>query len=123
MRRAPFTLAEVLVALLVTAVVIPVALRALMTAAALCESASYRRQALELASTRLHQLAVTGEWTEAEDSGDFGEDFPGFSWELASETWTEGDISLRQLSLTVTGPARAGRTAVTLTTLVPEPEP
>jgi general secretion pathway protein I len=122
MRRSRFTLAEVLVALLVTAVVIPVALRALMTAAALRESAAWKRLALELAETKLQELVVTAEWTGAEDSGDFGEDYPGFTWELDTVTWSEGEIALRELDLTVSGPGRSGATAVTLTTLVPEPE-
>jgi len=122
MRRCPFTLAEVLVALLVTAVVIPVALRALMIAGALRHAAAWRQQAVELADTKLRELVVTGDWTEAEDTGDFGEDYPDFSWELVTDTWTEGDIALRELDLTVYGPARAGQTVVTLTTLVPEPE-
>ena len=122
MRRQPFTLAEVLVALLVTAVVIPVALRALMTASALCQTVTYRRQAAELADLKLRELVVTGAWAEAEDSGDFGTDYPGYEWELASETWTEGEVTLRQLDLSVHGPARYGRTTVTLKTLVPETE-
>jgi type II secretory pathway component PulJ len=121
MRRRRFTLAEVLVALLVTAVVIPIALRALVTAASLRESAAWRRQALELADSKLRELVVSGDWTDAEDAGDFGEDGPGFVWELVTDTWSAGDITLRQLDLTVSGSARAGRAPVTLTTLVCEP--
>lgn len=122
MKASRFTLAEVLVALLVTAVVIPVALRALMVAGSLRHAAVWRQQAVELADMKLHELVVTGEWTESEESGDFGDDYPEFSWELTTDTWTDGDIALREVDLTVRGPARVGQTVVTLTTLVPEPE-
>lgn len=122
MNRRRFTLAEVLVALLVTAVVIPVCLRALLTVGALGEAASYRRQAADLADFKLRDLVATAAWADADDSGDFGEDYPGYYWELLTDTWTEGEISLRRLDLTVHGPARVGETVVTLTTLVKEPE-
>ena len=36
--------------------------------------------------------------------------------------WTAVDTTMRELRLTVTGPARHGHTTVTVTTLVPEPE-
>jgi Tfp pilus assembly protein PilV len=121
-RRRRFTLAEVLVALLVTAVVIPVALRALLTVGALGEAAAYRRQAADLADLKLREVVATAAWSDADTSGDFAADYPGYTWELATDTWTEGEISLRRLDLTVRGPARAGQTAITLTTLVPEAE-
>ena len=122
MKRQPFTMAEVLVALLVTAVVIPLALRALLTVGALGETAARRRQATALADTTLRELVATGDWSTTAESGDFGDDYPGYTWELASGSWTEGEITLRQLDLTVHGPARVGQTTVTLTTLVPENE-
>jgi Tfp pilus assembly protein PilV len=122
MNGCRFTLVEVLVALLVTAVVIPVALRALLLVGALGESASYRRQAADLADLKLRELVVTSAWTEADDAGDFGADYPGYTWALVTDSWTEGEIALRRLDVTVYGPARVGRTAVTLTTLAPEPE-
>ena len=122
MSRRRFTLVEVLVALLVTAVVVPVALRALLTVGALREVASYRRQATDLADFKLRELVATAAWTDADDSGDFGEDYPGYTWELVTDSWTEGEIALRRLDLAVYGPARVGQTAITLTTLVPEPE-
>lgn len=120
MKRRPFTLAEVLVAVLVAAVVIPVALRALMTVAMLDEADTYRRRAASLADLKLREIVVTGEWADPENNGDFGEDYPGYTWELASDEWTAGEALLRRLDLSVQGPGRFGPTTVTLTTLVPE---
>ena len=122
MSRRLFTLAELLVALVVAAVVIPVSLRALLTAGALDESAAYRRQATRLADLKLHELVVTGDWVEAEDAGQFGDDYPDYSWELVTDEWSAVDVTMRELRLTVSGPARVGHTTVTVTTLVPEPE-
>lgn len=122
MTRARFTLVEVLVALLVTAVVVPVALRALLTVSALGEATAYQRQAADLADYRLRELVATSAWTAAGTSGDFGDDYPGYTWELATDSWTEGEVALRRLDLAVSGPARVGRTTILLTTLVPEPE-
>jgi Tfp pilus assembly protein PilV len=122
MRCHRFTLAEVLVALLVTAVVIPVALRALLTVGALGEAAAYQRQAADLADLKLRELVVTATWTAADAAGDFGTDYPGYTWELVTDTWTEGEVALRRLDVAVHGPARVGQTTVTLTTLVPEPQ-
>jgi hypothetical protein len=122
MRRCRFTLAEVLVALLVAAVVIPVALRALLLVGALGEVAAYRRQAAELADLKLNELVATGTWADADEVGDFGDDYPGYTWELFTDSWAAGDVTLRQLDLSVSGPARVGKTVVTLSTLVPELE-
>ncbi len=122
MSRARFTLVEVLVALLVTAVVVPVALRALLTVRALDEAAAYQRQAADLADYKLRELVATSAWTEADTSGDFGTDYPGYAWELTTDSWTAGEVALRRLDLAVSGPARSGRTTIMLTTLVPEPE-
>jgi general secretion pathway protein I len=122
MTRRPFTLVEVIVALVVAAVILPIALRALMTAGGLDESSAQRRQAARLADLKLRELVVTGDWIDAEDTGDFGDDYPGYTWDLVADEWIAGDVALRQLALSVRGPGRYGANPVTLVTLVPEPE-
>jgi len=122
MNRRPFTLVEVLVAVLVAAAVIPVALRALMTVAAVDESTHRYRQAVQLADLKLRELVVTGDWTEAEEKGDFGDDYPDFDWEFAADATTVGEVAMRRLAVTVHGPGRFAPTTATLATLVPEPE-
>ena len=119
MIRRTFTLVEVLAALMVTAVVIPVTLRALMLGTGLNESAGQHRQALHLANLKLQELVVTNTWLNTTD-GDFGTDYPGFRWVLATDTWTAVDVTMLRLDLTVHGPTRSGETTVTLSTLVPE---
>lgn len=120
MSRHTFTLAEVLVAALITAIVIPVALRALLTVGDLDQSVRHRQQAVRLADLKIRELTVTGDWADGESRGDFGVDHPGFTWELTSETVTFSGIAMRRLDVMVTAPGRAGRGAVNLTTLVAE---
>lgn len=120
MKRRPFTLVEILVAMLVLAAIVPVTLRAVMLAASLGEAAEQRRQALHLADLKLQELVVTGTWQDGEASGDFGDDYSRFRWELTTDSWTAVDVTMRRLELTVRGPARQGETVVTLSTLVPE---
>ena len=119
MTRRHFTLVEVLAALMVTAVVIPITLRALMLGTGLNEAAGQHRQALHLANLKLQELVVTNNWLN-NTGGDFGTDYPGFRWELATDSWNAVDVAMLRLDLTVHGPARVGETTVKLTTLVPE---
>ena len=116
----PFTLVEVLVALAVTAVIVPITLRALMLGTALDESAARHRQLVHLADLKLQELVVTGTWLNGDSSGTFGDDLTTYRWELATDTWTAVNVTMRRLDLTVFGPARHGESAITLTTLVPE---
>lgn len=122
MTQRAFTLAEVLVAVLVAAVVVPVALRALMTVAAVDESTHRHHQAVCLADLKLRELVVTGEWADAEDKGDFGDDYPGYDWEFAADEASVGEIAMRRLAVTVHGPGRFAPTMATVVTLVPEAE-
>ncbi len=116
-----FTLVEILVALVVTAVVVPVTLRALMLGARLDESAAQHRQAMFLAELKLQELVVTTSWVKGETNGDFGDDYRGFRWELVTDSWRAVDVAMRRLDLTVHGPGRGSESKITLTTLVPEP--
>jgi type II secretory pathway pseudopilin PulG len=120
LRCQPFTLVEILVALVVTAVIVPITLRALMLAAGLSESAVQHRQALYLADLKLQELVATGAWLTGDGSGEFGDDYRGYRWELATDSWSAVNVSMRRLDLTVHGPARHGESMLTLTTLVPE---
>ncbi len=118
MRPRRFTLAEVLVAMLVMAVVLPVAMRALSLDWRLDQQAAQRQQASLLADMKLRELLITQDWLDAESSGEFGDDYPGYTWELETDEWTQGTVTLQQLSLSVRG-IGGDRTAVTLTALAP----
>lgn len=117
MRRTAFTLSEVLVAVMVTAIVVPLTLRALQAVAGLDESSRRQAQAASLADLKLREMVVTGDWATAEDAGAF-DDYPGYRWELHTEEVTLGEVALRRLEMTVFGPGRGQPSAATLVTLV-----
>ncbi len=121
MNRHRFTLAEVLVTVMIVAVLVPVTMRALSLDWQLDQQAAQRQQAARLADMKLRELLVTQGWLDAEKSAEFGGDYPGYTWELITDEWTTGDITLQQLDLTVRGPG-GDRAAVTLTALTPYPE-
>lgn len=101
-----FTFVEALAALLVTSIVLPIALQGILVAnrASLVNRRS--EQAAHLASMWLSELVLTGDWQTTETVGDF-EDWPGYTWELTTEDWeqgevdSEGSILMTELTLTV----------------------
>lgn len=120
MKRRPFTLVEVLAALLLLAIVVPVALRALRTATALEQTADTQRREMQLAASKIQELTIGDLWQSSDSAGSF-EDDPGYRWELATKSVTVSETTMRQLEVTVYGPARRGDRSFVLTTLVPEP--
>ena len=84
-----FTLAEILAAMLLMAIVIPVALQGMMIANRAGVVAERRQMAARLADNLLTELVLTEDWRDADDEGDFGEDWPGYRWALETDTGTK----------------------------------
>jgi len=84
-----FTFVEVLAALTFLAILIP----AIVSGLSLANRASVmsERSAIagQLAENKLNELIVTTNWTQAESSGDFGDDYPGYRWQLAQDQWDQ----------------------------------
>lgn len=121
MRRHPFTFAEVLVAVLVVALVVPVAVRGIALARQLVGDDVQLEWAARLADEKLTELQVTGEWENGDGEGVF-EDEPEYRWVLVTESF-EPDTSLpvTVLRLTVSRTAAVRPTEVTLVTLAANP--
>ena len=85
--RSPdgFTLLEVVVALAVLAVVIVSALRLQTQNVRMTEAVAFRVTAPLLAASRLGDLAAEGYASPLHDHGDFGDDRPGYGWQLSVE--------------------------------------
>jgi len=111
-----FTLVEVLAALTLAAVILPVAMRGISLATAAAGNAKRQMEAASLAEAKLAELRVSGEWQGAELSGDCGTDWPDYRWAAGVAEWD--GASLHQLSVRVEWTARSTTHAVTLTTLV-----
>ena len=102
--------------MLFMAIVIPVTIEGLSVANRAGMVAERRRVAAQLADNMLTELLVTGQWSTGGQAGNFGEDHPGFRWELKTENWTEE--SMRLLTLRVWFKVQEKDYEVHLSTLV-----
>ena len=85
MSRHAFTFAEVLAAMVLVGIVLPVVVRGVVLAGRAGVISQQRRIATRLADNLLTSLVATDEWLTSADEGDFGEEWPGFSWQLQTE--------------------------------------
>lgn len=124
MRRAGFTLIEALVAIVLVAVVLPVALAAVT--ASLRGADAIRKQdiALRVAQSHLAVLVADGSWQSSGSSGTCeprtdGEDTEGMRWQMNVTPWR--DQTVRVLTFTVSWGSTTNPRSITLTTLVMPP--
>jgi len=106
---------EVLATLVLVAIIIPVAMRAVSLATALAGRTRDRIEAAALAEDRLVEVMATGAWQAGDQQGDFGEDWPRYKWALEVKDW-EG-TTLSQVTVRVTWQADAAERSVSITTL------
>jgi len=118
--RAGFTLVEVLASLVLVALVIPAAMGGIALAIGLGGTAEKQTEAAILGAGKLAELTATGDWLDGEAEGDFGDEWPDYSWQLAVAYWEELEVS--QLDLTVTWISRGRERTTTLSTLAYAPE-
>ena len=118
--RAAFTFIEVLAALLFLAVVIPAVVTALTVSNRASEVADRGNLAGELAENKLNEFLVDNAWqTPTANSGTFGEDLPGYRWEMTVENWTADPANaVNELRVEVFYPVQGQERSVRLTTLV-----
>lgn len=117
-RRRGFTFAEVLAATVFMGVLIPVTMQGLQVANHAAVVATRKRVAAQLADRMLTEAIVTGEWRDGAQQGDFGEDWPGYRWVLASTAWDEDALQI--VAVEVFYPAQGREHSVWLSTLAEE---
>lgn len=115
-----FTLIEALVAIVLVAVVLPVALAGISHAIRGAELARRHDVALRVASARLARLVADGSWASSAGDGDCdpavdGDDAAGYRWQVAVSAWR--DPVVHDLVVTV-GRGAADPSAAVLETLV-----
>lgn len=115
-RRAGFTLAEVLAALLFMAIVIPVAVEAVRVAGQAGQVAARKTVAARLADRVLNELVATGQWQRTSQGGSLFEGPHEYQWQLDNEPWEFGALRLLTVRLTYTVQGR--EQTVLLSTLV-----
>lgn len=117
-REQGFTFVEILAALLFLGIVMPVVIGALQVsnrAAVLSERSGV---AVQLAENRLAELQLGDAWSSSASTGEFGEDWPGYRWELTKSDWENG--AMTELQLAVFFSVQGREQDVRLSTLVSE---
>jgi len=80
-----FTLLEVMVAMAIIAIALTAVLGSQSQSVSLASEAKFNTTAPLLAQSKIAEIEVAEQDDLAGDSGDFGEDFPGYTWELSVE--------------------------------------
>lgn len=97
-RGGGFTLVEVLAALMLVAIVLPVAMRGVTVATAAASSARHRNEAAALAQSKLDELLANMQVQQSQMnssmSGDFGADWPEYQWSAELGTWAPNGMNM-----------------------------
>jgi prepilin-type N-terminal cleavage/methylation domain-containing protein len=114
-----FTLMEVLTAVILVAIVLPVTMAGISLAAGLAGTARHEAEAAALAHSKLNELQATRGWQNGNLSGDFGDAYPEYRWTATLAPWQAS--ALQQLDLQVLWTFRGRERHVDFSTLV-DPE-
>lgn len=121
-RSGGFTFIELLATVVFLGIIMPVAMRSIGLCTRLGGNSRRQIEAASLARMKLTELTCSGEWQTTEKSGDFGEDWPAYRWTVTISSWTDSDVEVSQLDLSVVWQAQGRERSVTLSTLVYEEE-
>jgi type II secretory pathway pseudopilin PulG len=91
---AAFTLAEVLAAMLLLAIVIPTAVEALHVSSLAGEVAARKGAAARIADRVLNESLVMTNWNGGVQSGTISEGALDFHWTLTSQSWPQDSMQL-----------------------------
>ena len=102
-----FTLLEVMIAVALVAIALTALLGSQSQSVSFANSAKFETMAALLAQSKMSEISMREADSLSNDSGDFGDDYPGYAWEATvSDISIEGvdNISdyLKQVDLTVT---------------------
>jgi len=104
--------------MLFMAIVLPAIVEGMALASRAGVAAQRGREAAQLADRILTEMVVSGEWQQGDQDGDFEPDYPGYSWKLTTDDWTED--AMRVLTVEVTFTVQGRASSVRLSTLVSE---
>jgi prepilin-type N-terminal cleavage/methylation domain-containing protein len=112
-RRRGFTLIEVLAALVMLGIVLPIAMKGVSIALASASHARHMSEAASLADEKLNEIIATQDWSTT--SGDFGPDFAGYQWTV---TTADRDYDVTEIQLSVTWTERGSQRSLNASTMV-----
>ena len=115
--RRGFTLAEVLAALVLMGIVLPIALKGASLALAASDDARRRVEATALAENKLAEFTAANATgiSAGGMSGDFGTDWPAYQWEASN---VMRDVELNEITIRVIWTARGTQRHIAVSTLV-----
>ena len=101
-----FTLLEVMVAVALLAIALTAVLGSQSQSVSLASEAKFNTTAALLAQSKMAEVEVEDAEDLTSDSGDFGEDFPGYTWQMTASSVLLGhpeNVSdhLKQIDLTI----------------------
>jgi len=114
-----FTLVEVLAALLMMAIIIPVAMEGMSVASRIGVLGQRKAVAMRVAERMLNELIVEGQTQQSSSSGTTVEGDTAYPWSLRTENWTED--AMLQMTVTVQFTVQGELYDVTATTLFAPP--
>ena len=105
-RPAGFTLLEVMIAVAIMSMALVAAIGSQSQSVSLATEAKFSTTATLLAQSKMADLEANATDDLFSDSGDFGEDFPGYRWEsevsdVTLEKFPEASKHLKKIVLTV----------------------
>ena len=118
------TLVEVLAAMVFVAIVVPVTLRAIMTAKSAGVEADREREAARIADRLLNEFVVTGDWAQGNETGEIEADEIStgdgqvWRWRLTSAAWNQEALDL--ISVEVFYEVQGRERSVQVSTVVEE---
>jgi type II secretion system protein I len=117
-RRAGFTLAEVLAALALMSIVIPVSVQAIRIASQAGQVGESRAVAARVADRLMNELLITGQVSQGVTDGFVQEGARTYDWTLTTEPWTQDNMTL--VTMRVAFAVQGREYDVILNTLVDE---
>jgi prepilin-type N-terminal cleavage/methylation domain-containing protein len=92
--RRGFTLVEVLAALLLMAIIVPVAMQGVQIASRAGTLGQRKAAAMRVAERVLNELIATDGLTQSTGSGTVNEGDQSYAWTMQTETWPEDAMNL-----------------------------
>jgi len=109
-------LVEVLAALLMMSIVVPVTMQAVSVASRAGVMGQRKAAAMRVADRVLNEMAITGEGLSGSTSGSIAEGDTAYVWNLTSESWSEDPLTL--VTVTVQFVVQGDTYAVSASTLI-----
>lgn len=112
-----FTLIEILATFVLIAIILPVAMQGISLSTRMASDSKRKIEAAALAEKKLTEIIVSAEWKNGDESGNFGDEYPEFTWRYEVNEWETEEL-IRQVGLYVEWTASNKTHSVIVTTLV-----